>query len=123
MTGYEIKNMIMERLRLVKMTYQEISNYTGLKNKYLTNHLQALRKARFIKMESLPGRINYYHAINMEDNYEYVIKKSAEEKRKKEMPTFSDKATMKVSSNDYHTKGSSEKQSVWIGSTFGTMEY
>ena len=84
MTGYEIKNMIMERLRLVKMTYQEISNYTGLKNKDLTNHLQALRKIRFIRMESLPGRINYYHAINMTDNYEDVIKQNIHKKKKEE---------------------------------------
>lgn len=122
MTGYEIKNMIMERLRLVKMTYQEISDYTGLKNKDLTNHLQALRKIRFIRMESLPGRINYYHAINMTDNYEDVIKQNIHKKKKEEIE-FSPYATMKVTTNDYHTKGSSEKQSAWIGTTFGTMEY
>jgi DNA-binding transcriptional ArsR family regulator len=123
MTGYEIKNMIMDRLRLSIMTYQEICAYTGLTNEVMTNHLQALRRARFVEMIPGTGRINYYKAINKKDKYEDVIKKSAEEKRKKEMPTFSDKATMKVTSNDYHTKGSSEKKCAWIGSTFGTMEY
>ena len=123
MTSREMKNHIMARLRLVKMTYAQLLEYTGLPKKTLTNHLEALKKFGFIHLDGQHGSPQrYYSAINMTDDYESVMKKSRQKRVIEEMP-ISPYATKVVTCNDYHTKGSKEKRSAWVGSTFGTMEY
>lgn len=123
MTSREMKNHIMARLRLVKMTYAQLLEYTGLPKKTLTNHLKALKKFGFIHLDGQHGSPQrYYSAINMTDDYDSVMKITKKKNPYKRI-TFDPNAAMKVTCNDYHTKGSKIKRSAWIGTTFGTMEY
>jgi DNA-binding transcriptional regulator GbsR (MarR family) len=122
----DYKNEILNLLREQPMSYAELKEHFGLTKDQISNYLTSLKKFKLIAYPTAYSqqKNQKYVALNFTDDYHDFVKKYTKENsdNKKEIE-FNPIATTKVSSNDYHTKGSHQKRSVWIGTTFGTMEY
>jgi hypothetical protein len=126
----KFKDIIREALIKTPMSYSELLTYFNLDKGKLTNHMTQLKKYGFVKYSEAENKLpkdkrKYYvvpdmcsYAQMMSDrravNYQMTWKDGMEK--------FSDNASMKVTTDQYHTKGNTSKINAWAGnSSMGSM--
>jgi DNA-binding transcriptional regulator GbsR (MarR family) len=119
----DYRNEILKLLRKQPMTYLEIRKYFNLDKSQINNYLASLKKYGLIEYQKEYDQQKNQKYIALDFIHEYSDFVNTYKKEVKPGIEFSPLASMKISSNDYHTKGSQEKRSAWIGTTLGTMEY
>ena len=137
--GYAIKDKIQKTLLKKPMTFSEICKYFNIDSKTMQNYMVALKNQNVVTYHhaDMDKYVNFRRYIGVPNRplFSELIKEQLEMRRlgsinaklkKKNELEASKNSTAKVTTvtcNDYHTRGSHSKQSAWIGTTFGTMDY
>jgi len=119
----DYRNEILKLLRKQPMTYLEIRKYFNLDKSQINNYLASLKKYNLIEYQKEYDQQKNQKYVALDFTHEYSDFVNTYKKEVKISVEFNPIASVKVSSNDYHTKGSHQKRSAWIGTTLGTMEY
>lgn len=118
------KEALLTYIRKQPVTYSELLLHFKVTPNQLTNNLNALKKAKLVKIDQdFKGRFKPYIAIDLETSYQDWWEEQAAKRKEYRDNAISPYATYVGTADDYHTKGSREKQCAWIGTTFGTMDY
>ena len=136
--GWVIKDAIQQMLLKTPMRFNEIMLHFELEPTAMKNYIASLKLQSLIRHhpDDMSKHISFrrYIAIEGMPIFSDIIQKSlsarkegaaaARVKRAEIYNQYKEKDYVTiVSMDDYHTKGTYEKRSAWIGSTFGTMEY
>jgi transcription initiation factor IIE alpha subunit len=119
----DYRNEILKLLRKEPLTYVEIKNHFKLEKQQINNYLASLKKYKLIEYRKEYDQQKNQKYVALDFIHEYSDFVNTYKKEVKETVEFNPMASVKVSSNDYHTKGSHQKRSAWVGTTLGTMEY
>ena len=119
----DYRNEILKLLRKEPLTYVQIKNHFKLEKQQINNYLASLKKYKLIEYRKEYDQQKNQKYVALDFIHEYSDFVNTYKKEVKETIEFNPIASVKVSSNDYHTKGSHQKRSAWVGTTLGTMEY
>lgn len=138
MQGLKIKDAIQQLLLTTPMKYGELMLHFDVAPQAMKNYLASLKLQELIKYhpDDMNKHISSRRLVAIPDmpTFSEVIEEAwnkrkqgaavAREKRNAIVEKTKEKDYITViTADDYHTKGSQEKRSAWIGTTFGTMEY
>jgi len=136
--GLKIKDKIQKVLLKKAMNFAELVKYFDIDKKSMKNYLMSLKAQNVIvhypgdmdkhinirRYVGVPNKPMFSDLIKEQYKLRRLGSSKAKEKKEREKIVSTDKMTVTViSCNDYHTRGSHSKQSAWIGTTFGTMDY
>lgn len=138
MQGLIHKDKIQEMLAEKPMTFNELFLSFDVPLQSMKNYIASLKLQKIIDYhpDDVANRVLRMRYIAVEGMPKFsLIIQEAWEKRKKGASVARAKRQAVVeevkgkdyirviSADDYHTKGSHQKTSAWIGTTLGTMEY
>ena len=136
--GWIVKDAIQQLLLTTPLRFNEIMLHFDVEPQVMKNYIASLKAQNLIKHhpDDFTKHISFrrYIAIEGMAVFSDIIQKALAARKEGALAARSRRAQIAanykekdyitiVSVDDYHTKGTHEKRSAWIGSTFGTMEY
>ncbi len=123
--SYQVREKILESLKEKPMTYSQIREHFNLTKPTTSNHILSLTRAGLIKYDdkdmnqkrtdrhyiATPGMLPFREHMEMVRKHATSIREHWAGKLK----LFAENASMKVSADQYHTRGNNVKQSAWSG--------